>query len=119
MQDQFSLLAMFMKGWYATYPLIAIPEDRLAAAAEDAACVNREEWYGYLDLEYAAESRIGFRTTLLCESAEPGFAVLKDWLDTNFGMISIHTPFIRNVLFEGITPADAFQALKVDLHREA
>ena len=24
MQDQFSLLAMFMKGWYATYPLIAI-----------------------------------------------------------------------------------------------
>jgi biopolymer transport protein ExbB/TolQ len=24
MQDQFSLLAMFMKGWYATYPLLAI-----------------------------------------------------------------------------------------------
>jgi biopolymer transport protein ExbB len=24
MQDQFSLLAMFMKGWYATYPLIVI-----------------------------------------------------------------------------------------------
>src|SRR5215831_5289827 len=24
MQDQFSLLAMFMKGWYATYPLIGI-----------------------------------------------------------------------------------------------
>jgi biopolymer transport protein ExbB len=24
MQDQFSLLAMFMKGWYATYPLVAI-----------------------------------------------------------------------------------------------
>src|SRR5690348_7741139 len=24
MQDQFSLLAMFMKGWYATYPLVVI-----------------------------------------------------------------------------------------------
>jgi hypothetical protein len=99
--------------------MLSIPNDRLTAAAEYTSRANREEWFGHFEVEYAADGRIGYRTTLLSETAEPGFAVLRDWLDTNWGTISLHTPFIQSVLFDKVSPTDALQALHDDLHKEA
>jgi hypothetical protein len=115
-----------MNGWITqrlltlwTFPLVQIPAEQLQAVAEYAIRANREEWFGHFDLEYANGGRIGFCTTLLCEGLEPGYAVLRDWLDWKFGTISMHVPYIQSILAGSASPLDALTAQKADLYKVA
>lgn len=97
-----------------TFPLLAIPEDRLVQAAEYALLANRNEWFGHFDLEYEPGGRIGFRTSLICETAEPGFAVLREWMFRNFGALMFHIPYIVSVLLDDVEPSKALAACNAD-----
>ncbi|RPH96565.1 hypothetical protein EHM69_01015 [candidate division KSB1 bacterium] len=95
-----------------TFPLVKIPEDKLPVIAEYAARANYGLWIGNFDVEYVPDGRIGFKSTLSCESAEPGFACLRDWLYLGFSIISDHLPYIRRVISGELSPAEALTALE-------
>ncbi|HEY3294959.1 MAG TPA: hypothetical protein VGL38_05955 [bacterium] len=93
-----------------TYPLLQVPEDKLAVMAEYVARANFACWHGYLEMEYTPGGRVGFSTSICCDGIEPGFAALRHWLHTSFWRTWEHAPFIRRVIAGELTPAEAIEA---------